>query len=257
MSRYFCSNQAKRLVILFLTLSVAWSHSAPTAAAESPPPANPKPVIYIDPGHGGHDTGVRGIDNTLEKDIVFAVAETLSKSLTGRYELVLARSDDYNPDLFKRAEAANEIGADLFISIHAGGSFRHHPQCLTIFYYQALSENSTLAATDNALTQPSFFWDSVQIRHVSSSHRLAACLQGALQYEQGTTPCRVRAAPVVVLSGVNMPAVLIEFGSLTNPMEEHKLNDPIYRSTVSAAIIKGIEQFFAKKTSISSIDLHE
>ena len=89
-----------------------------------------KPVVVVDPGHGGIDTGAHGGGGVLEKDVTLAFGKTLDKLLeaTGRYRVILTRDDDSYISLGDRVDIARRNNADLFVSIHAnsfpGGSVR-------------------------------------------------------------------------------------------------------------------------------------
>lgn len=219
--------------------------------------AEPKRVIFIDPGHGGSDNGVRGANGALEKNINFVLAQQLSHYLKKNYSPLFSRTGDYRLPLFKRSEAANHERADLFVSIHTGGSFRHQTNRLTIYVFQDAKENEfskEVAGNSQARYTP---WSHVQLRHVSSSRRLATHIQHILNNEINEVSCQVRTAPLVVLSGVDMPAVLIEIGHLTNPLEERRLTDSEYLSRLAGAVGQGIDNFLANTSTIFSIDLRE
>src|SRR5690606_2575334 len=94
----------------------------PAAAAPPPvPPAGDKPLIVIDPGHGGVDPGAIGVNGVAEKDVVFAFAERFKLRLeeTGRYRVMMTRTSDTFVSLGGRWRMAQEAGASLFVSVHA------------------------------------------------------------------------------------------------------------------------------------------
>ena len=80
-----------------------------------------KPLIVLDPGHGGIDNGATGVGGTLEKAIVLNFANLLKEKLekSGLYDVHLTREDDTFISLSRRVEIGHELEADLFISIHA------------------------------------------------------------------------------------------------------------------------------------------
>jgi N-acetylmuramoyl-L-alanine amidase len=258
MSIYFSCKQTKRFgVFLCLIMAAVFLALGPKVMAQNSINTAPKKIIFLDPGHGGHDDGVRGANGGLEKRISFALAQELSVHLKEKYDWKFSRTDDYNLALFSRSEAANHLKADLFISIHAGGSFRHQSKGLTIFYFQGAQENGLSNEIPFESERRHILWPHVQLRHVPSSRHLATHIQTILINELSGVSCRVKGAPLVVLSGVDMPAVFIEIGYLTNPMEERRLNDPVYLSKLAGTISKGLDNFLANKSTISSIDLHE
>ena len=102
----------------------AKSHASEASAPQADPPAKPpnaKPVVVLDPGHGGVDPGTSSASGTTEKDVVLAFAKTLKQRLEakGQYEVYLTRDDDTFLAFRERVEFAQEKGANLFVSIHA------------------------------------------------------------------------------------------------------------------------------------------
>ena len=122
----------------FLAATRAYKEQQLASAAEAPDAgvaATPgdhgdKPIIVVDPGHGGIDTGAHGGGGVLEKDVTLAFGKTLGKLLeaTGRYRVIYTRDDDSYISLGERVTIARNNNADLFVSIHAnsfpGGSVR-------------------------------------------------------------------------------------------------------------------------------------
>ena len=95
-----------------------------TRPAAAPPPAHPaveKPLVVLDPGHGGVDTGALGRDHAVEKFLVLEFAKILGAKLreTDRYRVVFTREDDTFVPLGERVKLARRLGAGLFVSLHA------------------------------------------------------------------------------------------------------------------------------------------
>ena len=99
-------------------------------------------IIVLDPGHGGNDMGARSSENMTEKQVTMTFAGLMTQRLKKTYKVVLTRKDDYQIDAFKRSALANHLKADLFISIHTGGSFRSYPKGISLFYYDNPSNNA-------------------------------------------------------------------------------------------------------------------
>ena len=93
----------------------------PPAAAAPPPSSDPRPLVVLDPGHGGIDTGTRAPNGECEKDIVLDFAKRLRERIekTGKYRVLMTRTDDTFVPLADRVRIARQAGAALFISIHA------------------------------------------------------------------------------------------------------------------------------------------
>src|SRR5690606_28503480 len=90
-------------------------------AAPAAPRGDTRPTVVIDPGHGGVDPGATGVSGTYEKDLVLRYGLALRDALekTGRYRVVMTRDDDRFIPLRGRVQIANEVGGDLFLSLHA------------------------------------------------------------------------------------------------------------------------------------------
>jgi len=210
-----------------------------------------KKVIVLDPGHGGDDEiGARGPEGTLEKTVTLNLARILAVELQRDYKVVLTRTDDYQVSLDNRTATANNLKADLFISIHTGGSLVHSTSGIIIYHYQTFSENArrqTADTSDRAEdTNAPILWDRVQNRYLEKSRNLAMMINARLSTLDAVKESRVAGAPLAVLQGANMPAILIEIGYLTNPGEEKNLCDQRFLTDLALAIRQGIDEYFEK-----------
>jgi N-acetylmuramoyl-L-alanine amidase len=218
-------------------------------------------ILFLDPGHGGRDTGGRGAAGLLEKDVALALGKHLNNLLAKNHTPRLSRNDDYNVELFRRTETANSQGANLFIGLHTGGAFSHNTGGIAIYYYhdfpgRILPDEPKEGLTFNqAMVRVS--WHSVQYRHSAESRMLAEFLQASLAPLAGNVNCRIAGAPLLVLSAADMPAVLIEIGCLNNSAEEKKLSDPNYLDSLAEAIGDGLDNYLGRPPGITSIDLNE
>ena len=191
-------------------------------------------TIVIDPGHGGNDAGARGRGSVTEKQIVLDVARRLKTLLEMRLgaRVVLTRVDDKAVDFETRAAIANQNRGDLFISLHLNAA--PSPDVLgTEVYYLQPDRELELARTEVAKTSVAVSvagggtrpieivpWDLAQARHVDASGKLAALIAESLSTRTSSAPTPVRRAPLRLLKGLNMPAVLIEMAYLANPAQE-------------------------------------
>ena len=210
-----------------------------------------KPVIVLDPGHGGNDAGARSSDGTSEKTIALKLAQLIADELTKDVKVVLTRTDDYGVDLSKRTALANQLNADLFISLHCGGSFVHSTSGTLIFYYQNFGEkhenNIENQFTTDMDRQTAVLWDEVQNAHVHNSRRLAEAIMARISKLEAIKKCRIQGAPLAVLKGANMPAILLEVGYLTNPSDEKALRDVKFLIDLAQKISKGVENFLTNE----------
>jgi N-acetylmuramoyl-L-alanine amidase len=207
-----------------------------------------KKSIVIDPGHGGHEKGVRGPGGTLEKDVALTIARLIESELKGKYHVALTRSDDYWLEVARRTDVANHYEADVFISIHTGGSFLHKASGINIYYYKKTTMppvSSGGARTKNpAVDEGRVLWDLMQEKHVGASRLLARKLKNSITERIAFSHSKIGTAPLLVLRGADMPAVLIEAGYLTNPSEEKHLRDKQVLQDFAQAIVSGIKEFF-------------
>lgn len=246
--------------------------TAGAAPAPAPPPrpaaapADPLPglssgpavrMVAIDPGHGGADSGSRGPNGVLEKDVTLGIAQRLRAVLENRLGLrvVLTRERDETVDLDVRAAIANSNEADLFISLHANASARPAATGAEVFYLgidEYGAEAQELAERD---VQPipvvgggsrridPVLWETAQILYVERSARLASVVEAELRQRVAMSPRPVQPAPFRVLVGANMPAVLVELGSLASPEHERRLAGERFRNAVADALLAGIRRF--------------
>jgi N-acetylmuramoyl-L-alanine amidase len=220
------------------------------AAAKRPLVGDNKRIIVLDPGHGGQEPGARGPNGTLEKSVTLTLARMVAAVLGPAYEVTLTRTDDYQVDLVKRTALANHLNADLFISIHTGASFAHSTAGTSVYYYQNSMHSSPSSWDASTLNDGDenrpVRWDRIQNRHQGKSYALAQMISARLGDVNTVENCRIQGVPLMVLQGADMPAVLIEVGYLTNPLEEKNLRDQRFLRTLAAEISKAIEDFFSR-----------
>ena len=214
--------------------------------------------IIIDAGHGGKDPGAIGRNGVREKDIVLKLARILAGKV--REELhcqpVLTRGTDIFLPLEKRTAIANIEKADLFISLHVNAHKYSNVQGLeTYFLNIALDEDSmNLAARENATSTKNIsdlqmiLNDLMLNTKIHESSRLAEFVHRGLMGElrggyKQVENRGVRQAPFYVLIGAEMPAVLVEIGYITNPLENKRLRSEAYLKKVASGIVRGIEHY--------------
>ena len=100
------------------------------------------PVVVIDPGHGGNDTGAHGPAGTHEKTVTLNLAHSIADQLKTSFRVVMTRSDDYQLDISERTAVANQAKADIFISLHAGSSFIGSISGATVYFYRQFVESA-------------------------------------------------------------------------------------------------------------------
>ncbi len=221
-----------------------------------------KKVIVIDPGHGGKDTGAIGYRNYREKIIVFQIARRLKKALEAYgHKVYITRSKDVFIPLRKRTSFANKKNADLFISIHANsvprkGNYKKHHGFETYFLSRARSkraknvaakENSKYIGEMNYFAKESFL-NFLNSKRILASNKLAIDIQrGMLSSTKPYYKVKdggVRKGPFWVLVGAQMPAVLVEVGFVTSPMEARYLVNKRYQNRLAQGIALGVQNYF-------------
>jgi len=244
----------KRHIVILLLLFMMLAHPAITKAKSNKLDfQNQKKTIVLDPGHGGYDKGAQGPDGTFEKTVTMELARVLALELEKTYNVVLTRTDDYWIDILERTAMANHLNADMFISIHTGGSFLHQASGISLYYYEKASTSALMLETESMEeSKSSNFkeqWSNIQGRHQKNSKVLAERILNSLKEKIGENveySAEIQGAPIMVLEGADTPAILIENGYITNPKEEKSLNDINVLSDMARKIKKGIDIFFEK-----------
>ena len=210
-------------------------------------------TIVLDPGHGGYDKGAEGSDGTFEKNVSMEFAQVLALELKKTYHVILTRKDDYWVDILTRTAKANHLNADMFISIHTGGSFLHQASGLLLYYYEKSSIPALMpemkSLEESKDSNFNELWSNIQIRHQHNSKLLAERILKDLKEkvdEQVEYSADIQGVPLLVIEGADMPAILIEIGYITNPKDEKSLNDINVLTDIAEKIKKGIDNYFEK-----------
>lgn len=233
---------------------------APKAEAAEPPPP-PKPLIVIDPGHGGIDPGALG-SNTMEKNITLAMAKQLRQALlaTGRFRVVLTRDKDVFVPLRDRFKIARDKGADLFISLHADSTASGEARGASVYTLSdkaSDAEAEALAAKENKSdviagvdlskenqTVTGILIDLAQRETTNLSSRFASILVNDLRNDTMMLQNSHRYAGFAVLKAPDVPSVLLEMGYISSGQDERLLTDPKHRKKLAASITGAIEEYF-------------
>ncbi len=175
-------------------------------------------LIVLDAGHGGHDSGATG-SIAKEKDLALNATLILEKKLKALgFKVYLTRSTDEYIGLYERADIANDLNADLFVSVHI---------------------NAILNKPNVSGVEVLYIGDSM-----SGSKGLATLIQDELVSSLKATNRGIVQRPnLVVLRETSMPAVLCELGFITNEAEQAKLMDSSYMDKAAEAIVEGIKSF--------------
>uniref|UniRef100_A0A7V5XG64 N-acetylmuramoyl-L-alanine amidase n=1 Tax=Thermodesulfobacterium geofontis TaxID=1295609 RepID=A0A7V5XG64_9BACT len=212
--------------------------------------------VVIDPGHGGEDPGAVGPSGLKEKDVTLAIAKMLAQKLRSRLgiEVILTREEDKFIPLIQRPAIANSKKADLFISIHTNASPDSKSCGIETYYLNFTTDPEAMrvaalenAASDKSLSDLQDLIKAILVNtKLSESKMLAEKVQEELvkelnKYYPDTINRGVKYAPFLVLVGTRMPAILVEAGFISNPLEEKRLKDQQYLEMIAEGIAKGIE----------------
>ncbi|RPJ82941.1 MAG: N-acetylmuramoyl-L-alanine amidase [Deltaproteobacteria bacterium] len=210
----------------------------------------PKPIIVVNPGHGGHDLGARGADGTIEKNITLTLAKRIVENLKSRYQPILTRTGDYYLSITERTSIANYNKAALFVTIHAGGNYDFRTSGITISYLDNTSNLNTFSQSPSLKNKNegygNILWNEIHKNQITKSIELGKCIQKRFSQNRQLSKNRLLSSPLRVLTGANMPAVMIEVGYLSNPIEEKKLQNNDYLAELAKEITTGIDDFFMK-----------
>ncbi|HEX8375150.1 MAG TPA: N-acetylmuramoyl-L-alanine amidase, partial [Geminicoccaceae bacterium] len=239
-------------------------------AATVPEPADARPLIMIDAGHGGTDPGAIAVTGVFEKDIVFAFAQALVARLEagGRYRVRMTRDRDVFVPLSERVRLAREANADLFVSIHAD-SISSAPQVRGATIYTGSeratdSESAKLAERENradasagtvTVEGPAQIADILQeltLRETRSfSSGFAKGLMAQLGPVMELSPKPHREAGFKVLRSPDVPSVLVELGYLSSKRDLDLLQSEAWRADVTGGMAKAIDAFFGNRTTLT------
>lgn len=218
-------------------------------------------VVVIDAGHGGKDSGARGPQGTLEKDVTLAIALRLAAQIQTQPGMrgVLVRKDDTFVGLHRRAEIARLSKADIFVSLHADSfesSNTHGSSVFTLSETGATSEAARcLADRENAgevggidlgaqeATVASVLVDLSKNATLEASDQAATRVLIALQKEFTLHNSKIQKAGFAVLKSLDVPSLLIETAFISNPDEEVRLLDPRRQERLARAIFNGIRAY--------------
>jgi N-acetylmuramoyl-L-alanine amidase len=234
--------------------------------------SDPPVVIVIDPGHGGADSGARGVGGVLEKNLVFDFCRELKRQLEAerQYRIVMTRSADDFVDLDDRVAIARAANASLLVSIHADtlaeAAAVNGSTVYTAADRASDAEAARIAARENAASREPgkaksgerdpavagmlFELQRRETRAYSHifSRGLIDSLRGAARLNRNPE----RSAGFVVLKAPEFPSVLVELGYLSNAQDVQALSSVDWRQKAAAAMVKAIDAFFAGPNRVSA-----
>lgn len=220
-------------------------------------------TVVLDAGHGGIDTGARGVSGTQEKDVTLAFVQELEAMLKTNTSLrvVLTRNSDVFLPLAERVGIARQNEADIFIAVHADTISMHGLRGATVYTIsekasdevaQAVARNENLSDTLAGLTVEStnsevsdILIDLMRRETQKFSINLASKVVDKFQGKIRLINNPHRSAGFLVLRAPDVPSVLVELGYLSNPDDEKLLTDVNWRKTTAELLVTAIEAYAA------------
>ncbi|HEY1817704.1 MAG TPA: N-acetylmuramoyl-L-alanine amidase [Kofleriaceae bacterium] len=215
--------------------------------------AGAKPLVVLDPGHGGSNTGAQGaVPGLHEKQLTLALANQVAARLREHGIAVqLTRDDDRTLTLRQRVARADAVAADLFISIHCNASPTRTQRGYETYVLTTKGVDVDGRALRADVVTPRPGVDPEIARVLDDVERgasqweaaeLAARVQHAIRDRRGPEGDRgVRQDAPHVLLGATMPAVLVEVGFIDHPVEGRELADPAVQAQLANALAEAIE----------------
>jgi len=245
------------------------------AARSSVPPANgpelrstdPRPLVVLDPGHGGIDTGTKGPNGEEEKEIVLNFAQRLRDRLEkgGKFRVLMTRADDTFVPLADRVRIARDAGAALFVSIHAdalphGEGDAQGASVYTLSETATDSDAAKLAEKENRAdviagvdlkSEPDdvagILIDLAERETKSFSLQFAHKLLGEMKGVARLHKTPLKSAGFRVLRAPDIPSVLIELGYVSNRQDLQSLLSDSWRDRTAESIAQAIDAYFAAR----------
>src|SRR3984957_15254269 len=244
------------------------ANAAPANAPQSNS-ADPRPLVVLDPGHGGIDTGTKASSGEAEKDIVLDVAQRLRERIekTGKYRVLMTRSDDTFIPLATRVRIARNAGAALFVSIHADSLPRKEGDAQGATVY-TLSETATdpeagrLAEQENRAdvipgvdlkSEPDdvagILIDLAQRETKTFSVQFAHKLVGDMKEATRLHKNPVKSAGFRVLRAPDVPSVLVELGYVSNKQDLQSLLSDTWRDHTADSMAQAVDGYFTARAT--------
>jgi N-acetylmuramoyl-L-alanine amidase len=233
--------------------------------------ADPRPLIVIDPGHGGIDNGTKASSGELEKTIVLEFSLLLRDKLerTGKYRVVMTRTDDTFRPLADRVALARARQASLFISIHAdalprGEGDAHGATVYTLSEHASDARAARLAETENQAdviagidlsSEPKdvagILIDLARRETKAFSMQFAQAVVSALRASARLYQHPLKSAAFVVLKAPDVPSVLVELGYVSNKADLKSLLSPDWRERTSDSIARAVDSYFTTRLAVT------
>ncbi|MFZ2065132.1 MAG: N-acetylmuramoyl-L-alanine amidase [Xanthobacteraceae bacterium] len=244
--------------------------AAQPAPQQPPPPAknaDPRPLVVLDPGHGGIDTGTIAPGGQMEKDIVLDFAKRLRERIerSGKFRVLMTRKDDTYVPLDERVHIARNAGASLFVSIHADSLPRKEGTAQGATIYTLSNKASDAQAAELAdkengadviagvdlKSEPNdvagILIDLAQRETKSFSMQFALDVVSDMKAVARLHKEPIKAAGFRVLKAPDVPSVLVELGYVSNREDLRSLMSDTWRNRTADSIAKAVDTYLSTR----------
>lgn len=229
-----------------------------------------KVTIAIDPGHGGDDPGSIGPSGTYEKHVVMKISKALADIINrdSAMQAYLIRSDDYYVGLKARTRKAEEIKADLLVSVHADAFTSPQPRGASVWVLSTRRANNemgrllenkerlsdVLGGVDMRIEEDDTYGylnkaliDMTMGHAMSTGYEMAREVIGEMKRVAHMHKTEPQHASLAVLTSGNVPSMLVETGFISNHQEEKQLLSNKHQQQLARAIYQGIRNYFQRR----------
>jgi N-acetylmuramoyl-L-alanine amidase len=241
---------------------------APASDPAKPKSGDGRPLIVIDPGHGGPDTGTIAASGEMEKNIVLEFAQALHDKIekSGKYRVTMTRTDDVFVPLGERVRMARQQGAALFVSVHADALAARDETDVrgatvyTVSDTASDAEAARLAEAENRAdaiagvdlsSEPEevadILIDLTQRETKNFSAHFARAVVGELKVATKLHKYPLKSAGFKVLKAPDVPSVLIELGYVSNKQDLKLMVSDAWRTRAADAVSQAVNSFFATR----------
>lgn len=228
---------ARLLKFIVIILSVLFIFPLSAVMAEG---SGGKSAILIDPAHGGADKGVALSKSVYEKAVTLAIAKEIKSyfSKTKTIKIYLTRSTDKDLSISERKQMATRLHANLLVSLNINAGFGKEASGYEVYFP---GFGKTVSSKGNS--KEKIVSDMVRNEYLNNSVRFAHIVMKNIEKIFPRKNRGLRTAPIFILEGLTIPAVVIELGFATNIQDRKKLMNKKVQKSIAAAVGKSIKEY--------------
>jgi N-acetylmuramoyl-L-alanine amidase len=225
----------KKGMYILLLLTIGFAPMTEAGAQQN------RVTVLIDPAHGGEEAGVV-FDKLREKDLTLNLAMLIRQEAqkTGNIQVQLSRTSDKMATLQERIKIINDLKPDCILSLHVNAGFGKMATGYEV-YFPGFLQAVSAGGESSAILK-----DMEKNRYINDSVRLAQRIQANLETVFPRKGRGLRDAPNPLFDGLTIPGLVVEVGFATHPEDRKQLTDGASQKAVSAALLKGLRDYFQK-----------